>query len=51
MCKQKQHKKLTTDRTLQCASSASELSDVPEEIINVLHSFDCDSNEDFVGFE
>jgi hypothetical protein len=27
------------------------LSDVPEEIINALHSFDCDSDEDFVGFE
>jgi hypothetical protein len=23
----------------------------PEEIINALHSFDCDSDEDFVGFE
>jgi hypothetical protein len=24
---------------------------VPEEVINALHSFDCDSDEDFVGFE
>jgi hypothetical protein len=33
------------------STSENELSDVPEEIINALHSFDCDSNEDFVGFE
>jgi hypothetical protein len=24
---------------------------VPEEIINALHSFDCNSDEDFLGFE
>jgi hypothetical protein len=29
--------------------SENELSDVPEEIIDALHSFDCDSDEDFVG--
>jgi hypothetical protein len=28
----------------------NELSGVPEEIINALYSFDCDSDEDFVGF-
>jgi hypothetical protein len=33
------------------SSSENELSDVPEEITNALHSFDCDSDEDFVGFE
>jgi transposase-like protein len=33
------------------SSSENELRDVPEEIINSLHSFDCDSDEDFVGFE
>jgi hypothetical protein len=33
------------------STSENELSDVPEEIINALHSFDCDSDEDFVGFE
>jgi hypothetical protein len=32
-------------------TSENVLSDVPEEIINALHSFDCDSDEDFVGFE
>jgi uncharacterized protein (DUF305 family) len=31
------------------STSENELSDVPEEIINALHSFDCD--EDFLGFE
>jgi hypothetical protein len=29
------------------STSENELSDVPEEIINALHSFDCDSDEDF----
>jgi hypothetical protein len=33
------------------STSENELSDVPEEIINALHSFDFDSDEDFVGFE
>jgi hypothetical protein len=33
------------------STSGNELSDVPEEIINALHSFDCDSDEDFLGFE
>jgi hypothetical protein len=33
------------------STSENELSDVLEEIVNALHSFDCDSNEDFVGFE
>jgi hypothetical protein len=33
------------------STSENELSDVPEEIINLLHSFDCDSDEDFLGFE
>jgi hypothetical protein len=33
------------------STSENELSDAPEEIINALHSFDCDSDEDFVGFE
>jgi hypothetical protein len=33
------------------STSENELSDVPEKIINALHSFDCDSDEDFVGFE
>jgi hypothetical protein len=33
------------------STSENELGDVPEEIINALHSFDCDSDEDFVGFE
>jgi hypothetical protein len=32
------------------STSENELGDVPE-IINALHSFDCDSDEDFVGFE
>jgi hypothetical protein len=32
------------------STSENELSDVPEDIINALHSFDCDSDEDFVGF-
>jgi transposase-like protein len=33
------------------STSENDLSDVPEEIINALHSFDCDSDEHFVGFE
>jgi hypothetical protein len=33
------------------SSSENELSDVPEEITKALHSFDCDSDDDFVGFE
>jgi hypothetical protein len=33
------------------SNSENELSDVPEEIINALLSFDCHSDEDFVGFE
>jgi hypothetical protein len=33
------------------STSENELGDVPEEIINALHSFDCDSDEDFLGFE
>jgi hypothetical protein len=33
------------------STSENELSDVPEEIINALHSFDCDSDEDFIDFE
>jgi hypothetical protein len=33
------------------STSGNELSDVPEEIINALHLFDCDLDEDFVGFE
>jgi hypothetical protein len=33
------------------STSENELSDVPEEIINALHSFDCYSKEHFVGFE
>jgi hypothetical protein len=33
------------------STSENELRDVPEEIINALHSFYCDSDEDFVGFE
>jgi hypothetical protein len=33
------------------STSENELSDIPEEIINALYSFDCDSDEDFVGFE
>jgi hypothetical protein len=33
------------------STSENELSDVPEEIINALHAFDCDSDEDFVDFE
>jgi hypothetical protein len=32
------------------STSENELSNVPEEIINALHSFDCNSDEDFVGF-
>jgi hypothetical protein len=32
-------------------TSENELSDVPEVIVNALHSFDCDSDEDFGGFE
>jgi hypothetical protein len=32
------------------STSENELSDL-EEIINALHSFDCDSDEDFVVFE
>jgi hypothetical protein len=37
--------------TCKSRTSENELSDVPEKIINALHSFDCDSDEDFVGFE
>jgi hypothetical protein len=33
------------------STSENELSDVPEDIINALHSIDCDSDEDFVGSE
>jgi hypothetical protein len=33
------------------STSENKLSDVPEEIVNVLHSFDCDSDEDFLVFE
>jgi hypothetical protein len=33
------------------STSENELSDVPEEIINALHSFECDSDKDFLGFE
>jgi hypothetical protein len=33
------------------STSENELSEVPDEIINALHSSDCDSDEDFVGFE
>jgi hypothetical protein len=33
------------------STSENELNDVPEEIINAVRSFDCDSDEDFVGFE
>jgi hypothetical protein len=33
------------------STSENELGDVPEEIINALHSFYCESDEDFVGFE
>jgi hypothetical protein len=33
------------------STSENELGDVPEEIINALHSFDCDLDEDFLGFE
>jgi hypothetical protein len=33
------------------STSENELCDVPEEIINALHSFYCDSDEDFVGFK
>jgi hypothetical protein len=33
------------------SASENELSDVPEEIINALYSFDCDSDEECVGFE
>jgi hypothetical protein len=32
-------------------TSENELSDVPEGILSAPHSFDCDSDEDFVGFE
>jgi hypothetical protein len=33
------------------STSENKLGDVPEEIINALRSFECDSDEDFVGFE
>jgi hypothetical protein len=33
------------------STSENKLSDVPEEIINALNSFNCDSDEDIVGFE
>jgi hypothetical protein len=33
------------------STSENELSDVPEEIINALHSFDCNSDEEFLCFE
>jgi hypothetical protein len=33
------------------SASENEFIDVPEEIINALHSFYCDSDEDFLGFE
>jgi hypothetical protein len=33
------------------SASENELSDVPEEIINALYLFDCDSDKYFVGFE
>jgi hypothetical protein len=33
------------------STSENEFSDVPDEIINALHSFECDSEEDFVGYE
>jgi hypothetical protein len=33
------------------STSQNKLSDAPEVIINALHSFDCDSDEDFVGIE
>jgi hypothetical protein len=33
------------------STSENKVSDVPEEIISALHSFDCDSEEGFVGFE
>jgi hypothetical protein len=33
------------------STSENELSDVLEEIINALHSFDRDSDEDFLGFQ
>jgi hypothetical protein len=33
------------------STSENELSDVPEEIMNALHLFDCDADEHFVGFE
>jgi hypothetical protein len=33
------------------STSENKLSDVPEEITNALHSFYCDSDEDFVSFE
>jgi hypothetical protein len=33
------------------STSENELSAVPDEIISALHSFDCDSDEDFVGSE
>jgi hypothetical protein len=50
------HKALGDTSTLEIedqeeSTSENELSDVPEEILNVLHSFDCDSGKDFVGFE
>jgi hypothetical protein len=33
------------------STSGNELNDVQEEIINALHSFDCDSDVYFLGFE
>jgi hypothetical protein len=33
------------------STSENELNDVPQEIINALHSFDCDSDKDILGFE
>jgi hypothetical protein len=33
------------------STSENEPSDLPEEIINAPHSFDCDSDKDFLGFE
>jgi Zn ribbon nucleic-acid-binding protein len=44
-------KALGDTSTPETSTSENELSDVPEEIINALHSFDCDSDEDFLGFE
>jgi hypothetical protein len=40
-----------TRNTRKSRTSENEPSDVPEEIINALHSFDCNSDEDLVGFE